>query len=155
MTIKRLLANTATTLLLCVLFTQTSFAQTKTITGKVTDDKGLPVSGATVVARGSKSGTSTDALGAFHITVPSGTTTLVISSIGYGQRDVDVSSSTDVTVALTASTSSLNEVVVIGYGSTRRADVVGAVATVRSKDFNTVTTSPEQLMTGKVAGVLV
>jgi len=155
MTIQRLLAKAATTLLLCVFFTHTSFAQTKTITGKVTDDKGLPVSGATVVARGSKSGTSTDALGAFHITVPSGTTTLVISSIGYGQRDVDVSSSADVTVALTASTSNLNEVVVIGYGSARRADVTGAVASVKAKDFNTVTTTPEQLITGKVPGVQV
>ncbi len=155
MTIQRLLANAATTLLLCVFFTHTSFAQTKTITGKVTDDKGAPVSGATVVARGSKSGTSTDALGAFHITVPSGTTTLVISSIGYGQRDVDVSSSTDVTVALTASTSNLNEVVVIGYGSSRRADVTGAVSQLKAKDFNSVVTSPEQLMIGKIVGVQV
>jgi iron complex outermembrane receptor protein len=153
MTIQRLLAYAATSLLLCVLFTQTSFAQTKTITGKVNDDKGLPISGATVVAKGSKSGTSTDALGAFHLTVPSSATTLVITSIGFGQRDVDISSSTDVTVALTASTSNLNEVVVIGYGTTRRADVVGAVATVRSKDFTSVATTPEQLITGKIPGV--
>src|SRR5580692_1459385 len=138
MTIKRLLAYAATTLLLCVLFTQTSFAQTKTITGKVTDDKGLPLAGATVVAKGSKSGTSTDALGAFHITVPSGTTTLVVSSIGYANQELNVSGSTDVTVQLVASTSSLNEVVVIGYGTTRRADVTGAVATVRAKDFTSV-----------------
>src|ERR1700722_13041915 len=153
MTIQRLLAYVATTLLLCVLFTQTSFAQSKTITGKVTDDKGLPVSGATVVAKGSKSGTSTDALGNFHITVPSGSTTLVITSIGYGQKDVDISSSTEVTVALAASTSNLNEVVVIGYGTSRRADVTGAVASVKAKDFTSVVTSPEQLITGKVPGV--
>ncbi|HET6255473.1 MAG TPA: SusC/RagA family TonB-linked outer membrane protein [Puia sp.] len=153
MTIQRLLAYAATTLLLCVLFTQTSFSQTKTITGKVTDDKGAPVSGATVTVKGSKGGTTTDALGAFHLTVPAGANTLVISSIGYGQRDVDISSSTDVTVTLTASTSNLNEVVVIGYGTTRRADVVGAVATVRAKDFTSVTTTPEQLITGKVPGV--
>jgi len=145
----------ATTLLLCVLFTQTSFAQTKTITGKVTDDKGVPIVGATVVAKGSKSGTSTDALGSFHITVPSGVNTLVVTSIGFGQRDVDVTSSTEITVALTASTSNLNEVVVIGYGGTRRADVTGAIASVKAKDFNSVTTTTEQLFTGKVAGVQV
>jgi TonB-dependent starch-binding outer membrane protein SusC len=153
MTIKRLLATAATILLLCVLFTQNAFSQTKTITGQVTDDKGLPISGASVAVKGSKSGTSTDALGKFHITVSTGANTLVVTSIGYGQKDIDISSSTDVTVALTASTSNLNEVVVIGYGTTRRADVVGAVATVRSKDFTSVTTTPEQLITGKVAGV--
>jgi TonB-dependent starch-binding outer membrane protein SusC len=153
MTIQRLLAYAATTLLLCVLFTQTSFAQTKTITGKVTDANGLPISGASVSVKGSKSGTSTDALGNFHITVPSGANTLVITSIGYAQRDVDISSSAEVAVALTASTSNLNEVVVIGYGTTRRADVVGAVATVRAKDFISVATTAEQLITGKVPGV--
>ncbi|HUB62220.1 MAG TPA: carboxypeptidase-like regulatory domain-containing protein, partial [Puia sp.] len=153
MTIQRLLAHAAMTLLLCVFFTQTSFAQTKTISGKVTDDKGIPLAGATVVARGSKSGTSTDALGNFRLTVPSGTTTLTVSSIGYGNQEVNVSASTEVTVQLVASTSNLNEVVVIGYGTSRRADVVGAVATVRAKDFNSVTTTPEQLITGKIPGV--
>jgi TonB-linked SusC/RagA family outer membrane protein len=155
MTIKRLLAYTATTLLLCVLFTQTSFAQTKTITGKVTDDKGAPLAGATVVAKGSKSGTSTDATGAFHLTVPSGTSTLVVSSIGYGNQEINVSASTEVMVQLVASTSNLNEVVVIGYGSARRADITGAVASVKAKDFNAGATTAEQLMTGKVTGVQV
>jgi len=153
MTIQRLLAYAATTLLLCVLLTQTSFAQTKTITGKVTDDKGVPLTGATVVAKGSKSGTSTDATGAFHLTVPSGATTLVVSSIGYGNQEVNISASTEVTVQMVASTSNLNEVVVIGYGTARRADVTGAVATVKAKDFTSVATSPEQLITGKVPGV--
>jgi TonB-linked SusC/RagA family outer membrane protein len=153
MTIKRLLHYAATTLLLCVLFTQTSFAQTKTITGKVTDANGIPISGATVAVKGSKSGTSTDALGNFHISVSSGANTLVITSIGYAQKEVDISASSDVTVSLTASTSNLNEVVVIGYGSARRADITGAVATVKAKDFTSVVTSPEQLITGKVPGV--
>jgi TonB-linked SusC/RagA family outer membrane protein len=155
MTIQRLLAHAATTLLLCVLFTQTLFAQTKTITGKVTDDKGIPVTGATVVAKGAKAGASTDATGSFHITVPSGVNTLIVSSIGFGTREVDVSASAEVTVALTASTSNLNEVVVIGYGTTRRADISGAVATVKAKDFNAGAQSPEDLMTGKVTGVQV
>jgi TonB-dependent starch-binding outer membrane protein SusC len=155
MTIKRLLAYTATTLLLCVLFTQTSFAQTKTITGKVTDDKGAPVTGATVVAKGSKSGTSTDANGSFHITVPSAATTLVVSSIGYGSQEIDISSSTDVAVRLTSSSANLNEVVVIGYGTARRADITGAISSVKAKDFNAGATTAEQLMTGKVTGVQV
>ncbi len=155
MTIQRLLAHAATTLLLCVLFTQTSFAQTKTITGKVTDDKGAPITGATVVAKGSKSGTSTGADGSFHITVPSGATTLVVSSIGYGSQEIDISSSSEVAVHLTASTANLNEVVVIGYGTALRADITGAIATVKAKDFNAGATTTDQLLTGKVTGVQV
>jgi TonB-linked SusC/RagA family outer membrane protein len=155
MTIQRLLAKLVSLVLICVLFTQSAFSQTKTITGKVLDDKGAPLQGATVVAKGSKAGTSTDAAGSFKLTVPSNTSTLVVSSIGFGNQEVDVSSSADVSVRLTASTASLNEVVVIGYGTARRADITGAVATVKAKDFNAGATTPEDLMTGKVTGVQV
>jgi TonB-linked SusC/RagA family outer membrane protein len=156
MTIQRLLAQAAMLVLLCVLFTQTAFSQTtKTITGKVTDEKGAPVLGATVVPKGSKGGTSTDATGAFRITVPSTTRALTISSVGFGSQDVDVATATDVSVGLIPSNASLNEVVVIGYGSTRRSDVTGSIAAIKAKDFNTGATTPEQLMTGKIPGVQV
>lgn len=153
MTIQRLLAKITSFTLLCVLFTQVAFSQTKTITGKITDDKGAPIIGASVVPRGSKTGTSTDATGSFTITVPSGARTLVVSSIGFGTQEVDISSATNVTAQLTASTANLNEVVVIGYGTSRRADITGAVATVKAKDFNPGVTTTEQLITGKVPGV--
>jgi TonB-linked SusC/RagA family outer membrane protein len=155
MTIQRLLAKLVSLVIICVLFTQSAFSQTKTITGKVLDPQGAPLQGATVVVKGSKSGTSTDAAGSFRLTVPDGAKTLVVSSIGYGNQEIDITSSTDVSVRLTTNTANLNEVVVIGYGSARRADITGAVASVKAKDFNSVTTSPEQLITGKVAGVLV
>src|ERR1700734_3933654 len=134
MTIQRLLAKLVSLVIICVLFTQSAFSQTKSITGKVLDDKGAPLQGATVVAKGSKAGTSTDAAGSFRLTVPSNTSTLVVSSIGYGNQEIDVSSNTDVSVRLTASTASLNEVVVIGYGTARRVDVTGAIASVKAKD---------------------
>jgi len=155
MTIQRLLAKLVSLVIICVLFTQSAFSQTKSITGKVLDDKGAPLQGATVVAKGSKAGTSTDAAGSFRLTVPSNTSTLVISSIGYGNQEIDVSSSTDVSVRLTASTASLNEVVVIGYGTARRVDVTGAIASVKAKDFNPTATTPEDLVVGKVTGVQV
>jgi TonB-linked SusC/RagA family outer membrane protein len=153
MTIQRLLAKLVSLAFICVLFTQSAFSQTKSITGKVLDDKGAPLQGATVVAKGSKAGTSTDASGSFRLTVPSNTSTLVVSSIGYGNQEIDVSSNTDVSVRMTASTASLNEVVVIGYGTARRTDVTGAIATVKAKEFNPGATTPEDLVVGKVTGV--
>ena len=82
MTIKRLLRQ-FTLLSLCVILTQLAFSQTKTISGKISDDKGNPVQGATVTVRGSKTGTSTDASGAFKLNIPATAKTLVISSVGF------------------------------------------------------------------------
>ena len=153
MTINRLLARVAS-IAICVLLTQFAFSQTKVITGKVTDDKGNPVLGATVAAKGAKTGAATDANGSFKITVPSGVNTLVITSVGFGKQEVDVSSKTDVAVSLVTTNASLNEVVVIGYGGQRRKDVTGSLTTVSAKEFNTgVITSPDQLLQNKVAGL--
>ena len=154
MTIKRLLAIGASTALICVLFTQSAFSQTKQITGKVTDDKGSPVVGASVSAKGSKSGAATHTDGSFIINVPLSVTSLIISSVGYSQQEISLGDQTTVTVALVASTQSLNDVVVIGYGTVRRKDVTGAVASVQAKDFNQGQVSaPDQLLTNKVPGV--
>jgi TonB-linked SusC/RagA family outer membrane protein len=155
MTIQRLLATKASLAFICVLFTLTTFSQSKTITGKILDDKGAPVIGASVTVKGSKSGSSSHADGTFQITVPSTATTLVISSVGFASQEVPIGDQTSVSVSLVPSQASLNEVVVIGYGTSRRADVTGAVSTVKAKDFNSVATTPEQLFTGKVAGVQV
>src|SRR5882724_6830172 len=153
MTINRLLTRLAT-LAICVLLTQFAFSQNKTITGKVTDDKGVALQGATVSARGSKTGTSTDANGAFRLSVPPGTNTLVITSVGFTRQEIDVSDKTDISVALVNSNASLNEVVVTGYGTARRRDVTGAISSVQAKDFNKgVVTNPDQLLQGKVAGL--
>jgi TonB-linked SusC/RagA family outer membrane protein len=152
MTIKQLLAKSAL-LFLCVLFTQIAFSQTKTVSGKVLDDKGNPVQGATVTVRGSKTGTSTDAAGSFSFNVSAAAKTLVISSVGFTQQEVSIGDG-PVSVALVASSQSLTDVVVIGYGTARKKDLTGSVASVQAKDFNTgVITSPDQLLQGKVAGL--
>ena len=83
----------------------------KTVTGKITDEKGSAVVGASVVIKGGKTGTTTDASGAFKLTVPSSTTTLSVTFVGYAAQDVDVSSSSDVTVSLKPDNSSLTDVV--------------------------------------------
>ncbi len=146
-------------LLLCPLFMlalQPSWAQTKTVTGKVSDEKGTPISGASVLAKGTKTGTSTDASGAFKLAVPTSTSTLVISYVGYTSKEVDISTSTNVSVTLNPESQSLTDVVVVGYGTARRKDLTGSVTSVKEKDFNKgVITAPDQLIQGKAAGVMV
>jgi TonB-dependent starch-binding outer membrane protein SusC len=154
MPIKRLLGGFSS-LLLCVLITQFSFAQNKTITGKVLDDKGSPVQGATVTIKGSRTGTATDAAGAFKLSVSANAKTLVISSVGFTAQEIDVSSQTTVTASLVPSNASLNEVVVTGYGTARKKDVTGAISSISAKDFSVGVTSPLESIEGKVPGLAI
>ncbi|RZK93771.1 MAG: PEGA domain-containing protein, partial [Hymenobacter sp.] len=130
-----------------------------TISGRVVDDKGQGIPGVTVLVEGTALGVSTNADGTFAIQrVPAGPHTLVVSFVGYTtvRRAVTSVAGQDasVSVALAESATSLNEAVVVGYGTTRRQDVTGAVTTVTTKDFvKGQVTSPEQLVQGKVAGV--
>jgi TonB-dependent starch-binding outer membrane protein SusC len=153
MSAQKLLSALFSTVL--VLLLQVSFAQDRTITGKVTDSKdGSPVSGASVQPKGSRTGTSTKADGTFSINVGSSVTTLVISSVGFDGQDVAISGNTANVSLVAAATSTLNEVVVTGYGTARKRDLTGSVGSVKEKDFNKgVFTSADQLIQGKVAGV--
>lgn len=140
--------------LLAMLFTLTlsALAQNR-VTGTVTDPTGKGVAGATVMVKGTNIATQTNEGGEFSIAAPGGGT-LVISAVGFGTQEIGVQNRTAVPVRLTTSESNLNEVVVIGYGTARRRDLTGAVATVNEKNFNKgVFTSPDQLIQGKVSGV--
>ncbi|TAH05372.1 MAG: SusC/RagA family TonB-linked outer membrane protein [Sphingobacteriales bacterium] len=151
MTQKRLLPALLITLLLAL----QTFAQQRTITGKVTDNTGAPVSGATVTVKGTNIATSTGSDGSYKINVPQEAGTLVISAVGYGNLEAAISGSS-VDVSITPTQSNLNEVVVVGYGTARKRDLTGAVASVKAKDFNQgVFASPDNLIQGKVAGVQV
>jgi TonB-dependent starch-binding outer membrane protein SusC len=154
MTLKRLLAGILMPLC-CVLLTQTLHAQDKVVTGKVTDSKdGSPIVGASVQPKGSKKGTSTGADGSFSISVTNDVTTLVISSVGFGRQEVDITGKSSVDVSLVAAQSNLNEVVVVGYGTSRKKDLTGSVVSVKAKDFNQgIITAPDQLLQNKVAGL--
>jgi len=153
MTIKRLLMRISV-LCLCVCFTQLAFSQTKIITGTINDDKGAPIQGVSVAVKGAKGGTTTDANGAFSLTVGASARTLVISSVGFSQQEVSITDKTSVTVSLVSSTSSLNDVVVIGYGTVRRKDATGSLTTISAKEFNQgVITTPDQLLQNKVSGL--
>ncbi len=154
----RLLANR----LLCLVFVIVSIpftllAQQKTITGKVTNDTtGAPLAGVSVSAKGGRNATQTKADGTFSISVPTSVTTLTFTSVGYASRDVSITGTT-VDVSLSESKGdNLNEVVVVGYGTVRKRDLTGSVASVQAKDFNKgVITNPDQLLQGKVAGLQV
>ncbi|HRQ50961.1 MAG TPA: TonB-dependent receptor plug domain-containing protein, partial [Agriterribacter sp.] len=156
MTPKRLLQCIALSILLLFFSFSTALAQNRTVTGNVTDSKdGAPLVGATIQVKGSRSGTTTDMSGDFSITIPAAAKTLVVSAVGYESQDVPIDAD-HLSVVLVATTSDLEEVVVVGYGTARKKDLTGAVASVQEKDFNRgVITAPDQLIQGKAAGVLV
>jgi len=155
MSCKNLLKTAAAILLLCV--SQLVMAQDRVVTGKVTDSKdGTPVVGATVQAKGTRTGTSTKNDGTFSISIAPSVTTLVISSIGFATQEISINGKTSVDVSFVSTGVNMNEVVVTGYGTARRKDLTGSTASVREKDFNKgVYTAPDQLIQGKAAGVLV
>ena len=135
---------------------QQTFAQTRTITGKVTDDKGNPVAGATVAVRGSTAGTSTDSSGNFTLTAPAAAKNLQVTSIGYAAVSVAIGDGRGLAITISAEGTSLNDVVVVGYGTARRKDVTGSVASISTKDFNAgAITTPMDQVQGKVPGLVV
>ena len=128
-------------------------AQSRMIQGEVTDaQNGEPLIGATVMVEGEKSGTVTDFDGNFKLQVTSSAKKVKISYIGYVDKIVEISDR--MKVKLESDSQILTDVVVIGYGTARKSDLTGSVATVSSKDFNKgLVSSPEQLINGKVSGV--
>jgi iron complex outermembrane receptor protein len=137
-----------------LLFSLNSFAQNKVVTGRVVDTAGKAIPGVSVTAKGQNRGTTTGEDGSFSLSVPSNTTTLVFSSVGYASTQVSIGSGSTANVTLQSTAGNLNEVVVIGYGTARKKDLTGAVTAINEKDFNKGSiTTPEQLIAGKVAGV--
>jgi iron complex outermembrane receptor protein len=139
----------------CLLFLSiTGYSQEKVITGKVTDSKdGSAMPGVSVTAKGSTTGTQTKADGTYKLSVSSSTTVLIFSFVGYDQQEVSIKGSS-VDIKLVNTNTTLGEVVVTGYGTARKKDLTGSIATVTSREFikGSITT-PEQLIAGKVPGV--
>jgi len=107
-----------------------AFGQTRRITGRVIDENGSPVVGASVLVKGSTSGTITDANGRFAITAPASSRSLDLSAVNFTTQTVAIPASNNVSVPLQSSNGSLAEVVVVGYGTQRRKELTGNVATV-------------------------
>ena len=134
------------------------FSQSKTITGSVTDDGGLPLPGVTILVKNSKNlGVTTDFDGNFNITIPSNQTKiLVFYYLGYTTQEVNVSNTTNVSLVMIPDQTQLDEVVVVGYGTVLKKDVTGALSSVKVKD-NVANQSGtiDQLLQGRAAGVQV
>lgn len=128
-------------------------AQERTISGTVNDTKGEPVIGATVMVKGTKIGTATDIDGKYTLLIPSNATTLHVSYIGMKEIEVSITGSI-VDIIMEEDISNLDELVVIGYGTQRRRDLTGSVASVRGDDITVApVTNVAQALQGKLPGV--
>lgn len=127
----------------------------KTINGTVIDQStGLPLEGATVSVKGTKTSVVTNKNGQFTISVPNEKANLIIGYIGYNEQVIAVGDNTSLAIQLSSSASDLNQVVVVGYGSQNKKDLTGAVKSVKAESFNRgIINAPQQLLQGKVAGV--
>ncbi|MFD1141811.1 SusC/RagA family TonB-linked outer membrane protein [Larkinella insperata] len=126
------------------------------VKGVVSDEKGNTLPGATVSVKGTTQGTTTDAEGRFTINMPDGNNVLVISFIGMKTQEVQVGNRTNLTITLLANDQSLDEVVVIGYGTAKRSDVTSSITTVKATELKDIPAAGvDQLLQGKAAGVTV
>lgn len=131
------------------------FSQGVLISGTVRSKRdGRAVPNASIVVKGTSSGTVTDGEGKFQITVPDKNSVLLISSQGFTNQEVSLNNKTRIDVGLDESTKKLDEVVVVGYGQQRRKDVTGAISSVSAKALSEVpVSSPGQALQGRVAGL--
>ncbi|MEO8171510.1 MAG: TonB-dependent receptor [Sediminibacterium sp.] len=135
------------------IFAIVSFAQNISVKGRVSDDKGAALSGASVIVKGTTTGTTTDASGMFSISAARGAT-LIISSLNYQAKEIKVTSATQLAVTLLSTEDLLGEVVVIGYGTQRKKDVTGSTVSLKGETLNEIK-APNifNQLQGRAAGV--
>jgi len=140
-------------LALSVFIFSSSWAQTIAVKGIVKDASGAPLPGVTVQVKGTSTSTATAANGAFSINAAKGTV-LRFTFIGYQAIEKTVGDETSLTITLNETAKAMNEVVVIGYGTSTKGQLTSAISTVKAENFNQgVVTSPSDLLEGKVAGL--
>jgi TonB-linked SusC/RagA family outer membrane protein len=129
------------------------FAQGQTVTGKVTDEKGEGIPGASVTVKGTQVGTLTTAEGTYSLEAP-GSGTLVFSFVGYLKEEIAISNRSSVNISLKTDTKALEEVVVVGYGTQRKVETTGSIASVKASDLvQTPVANIAQGLQARVAGV--
>jgi TonB-dependent starch-binding outer membrane protein SusC len=130
-------------------------AQNRTVSGTVTDEKGSPLAGVSVTAKGTKLGTTTGNDGSFTLSLPETTKSLTFSLIGFTAETVNIDGGS-VSVKLKAEEAKLEEVIVVGYGTQKKKEVTGSVGQVKAADLaNRPIQGPDQALRGQVAGVTV
>ncbi|PYF69928.1 SusC/RagA family TonB-linked outer membrane protein [Pedobacter nutrimenti] len=151
---KRIFTKFSVLTFLCLLFINAAFAQNITVKGVVTDgqDKST-IPSVSVMVKGTTTGAQTDVAGRYTISAPANAT-LVFTYVGYITKEVPVNNQSTINVVLNSSSQDLEQVVVVGYGTQRKIDVTGAVATVKGEDISKqASTNPVSALQGKVAGV--
>ncbi|MVM36589.1 SusC/RagA family TonB-linked outer membrane protein [Spirosoma sp. HMF3257] len=128
----------------------------RSVSGTVSDQTGVTLPGVNVVIKGTQKGTTTDAQGQFKLELPDTEITLVFSSVGYLPKEITVGNETMLTVTLTVDTKALGEVVVVGYGTQKRADVTAAIASVPMGEIRDMPVSNvATALQGKIPGVVI
>jgi TonB-linked SusC/RagA family outer membrane protein len=142
--------------LLCLLISNQISAQNVTLEGTVKDASGLGLPGVNILEKGTKNGTSSDFDGRYKIKLTNPKAVISFSFIGFKTRDVASDGKTKLDVVLSEDSNNLNEVVVIGYGTAKKSDLTGAVATLSGNDLRRVPVSNvAEALTGRIAGVQV
>ncbi|HDZ04280.1 hypothetical protein LCGC14_0239680 [marine sediment metagenome] len=142
----------------CILLTHVAvFAQDGiSVSGTIVDEVGQPLPGASIIIKGTTTGVQTDFDGIYVLNDVPSSGTLVISYIGFSAKEVMVNNQTTINVSLAEDTQSLDEVVVVGYGTQKKADLTGSITTIKTEDITrTPTSAAMQSLQGKVAGLQV
>ena len=143
-------------LLGCLVLGFQLYAQDRIISGRVSDATGSPLANASVLVKGSSIGTTTKADGSFSLTVPASTKTLIVTSVGMAQEEIDIRGKDMINVSLKAGDNNLQEVVVTGYTTTARTKSTVAASVVGAKDIqNTPITNVNDILQGKATGLTV
>lgn len=131
-------------------------AQDRTVTGTVTATEEGPLPGVNVLVKGTTTGTVTDLDGNYRLTVPEGNDVIVFSSIGYQTQEITIDNRSAIDVILAPDVQSLEEIVVVGYGTQEKKEITSAVTSVKAEEFNAGNiNNPSQLIQGKVAGLVI
>jgi TonB-dependent starch-binding outer membrane protein SusC len=139
-----------------ILFSGKLLAQNRSVIGTVIDEKGVPIAGASVTVPGTKIGATTNTEGSFTLSLPSNARTITISAIDRAEKTVSIASISSITVSLGKTERNLQEVVIVGYGTRRKRDEAGAIASIRSKDLESLPLlSADKALQGLAPGVLV
>ncbi|MDO4163266.1 MAG: TonB-dependent receptor [Bacteroides sp.] len=123
------------------------------VKGKVVDESGEAIIGASILEKGTSNGIITDTEGKFLLTLQSAESTLVVSYIGYVSQEIKIKDNRELNIVLVEDNETLEEVVVVGYQTLRKTDVVGAVSSIKAKELNITTPTVGQSLVGKVSGV--
>ncbi|MEJ7664661.1 MAG: carboxypeptidase-like regulatory domain-containing protein [Hymenobacter sp.] len=142
--------------MLCASLQASAQAQGRVVQGTVRDAKGEPLIGAGIRVKNTQVGTTADANGRYSITVPAGSTALIVNFIGAAAQELTIGDRTTIDVTLRQDGQSLNDVVVVGYGSVKKSDLTGSVASIKAEELQIGRPlSFDRGLQGKVAGVQV